>query len=1254
MLVQKLLSVSPDYPDAPREGIRRILEQVTGKPFASDEPIDTSLIQSIRMGTTVATNALLERKGARCALVVTRGFRDLLEIGNQARPDIFDLRIERPDLLYEAVVEVDERVRVITEAHTRIPEDDLLKQDVLEEKTATTGEKVLILQRPDPGKVKAGLESVFSRGISSICVALMHSYSFPEHEKTIAQIAQEIGFSNISLSSQLIPMVKVVPRGFTACADAYLTPCITEYLQQFVKGFDCNLLKNVSISFMQSDGGLASIDAFKGCRAVLSGPAGGVVGFSSTSQEEFGDKPFIGFDMGGTSTDVCRFHSSFEHIFENVTAGVTIQAPQLDINTVAAGGGSRLIFRSGMFFVGPESTGADPGPACYRRGGPLAVTDANLVLGRLIPEFFPKIFGPSYNESISIEASGALFKKLTDEINSDNGLNYSIEEVASGFIAVANEAMCRPIRALTQSRGFDASSHVLSCFGGAGAQHACAIARNLGIDTVFIHKYSGILSAFGLASAKEVREEMEPCAKVYESSDFSWFRERLEILASRAKEKLTKLCSQDGSLSFEKYLSLRYEGTSTNLMILVQSNSGKSVLQSFLDKHQREYGFSLNAPILVDDIRVRCILSTSRAENPRTSPPRKKSKASQELAPPRSTKCFFSESGWTVCPAFQLDSLERGSLINGPAIIVHDTTTILVEPGCTCTITNQGNVIIKVPSDSKLASQNLSVCNPITLSIFSHRFMSIAEQMGRCLQETSVSTNIKERLDFSCAIFDPDGGLVANAPHLPVHLGSMQEAVKFQVHHLGSDWGRSDVVLSNHPHAGGSHLPDITVMTKVCSSDSDQVLFYLASRGHHSDIGGISPGSMPPFSKSLSEEGCAIVSLKIVENGRFNETAISALLRNSGSRGISDNLSDLKAQVAANHKGKTLLEDLISEYGLETVHGYMKFIQQNAELSVRDLLKSTAKKMTSTELVASDYLDDGSEIRLRVSIDASEGSSVFDFTGTSNQVYGNWNSPKSVVFSAIIYCLRCMINYDIPLNQGCLDPVKVVIPESCLLSPSPDAAVVGGNVLTSQRITDVIFKAFETCAASQGCMNNLTFGDDTFGYYETIAGGTGAGPNWNGRNGVHSHMTNTRITDPEIFERRYPVMLRRFLLRPDSGGKGEYSGGDGVIREIEFLKKLSVSILSERRCFRPYGLHGGAPALPGKNLLIRKQDGIVLNLGGKNQYSADAGDRIVIMTPGGGGYGLSSSYRHQAQVSHRRASLDSGSINLFHGKQESA
>ncbi|XP_030612473.1 5-oxoprolinase isoform X2 [Archocentrus centrarchus] len=1205
-----------------------------------------------RGGTFTDVFARLPDGRERVLKLLSRDPQNYKDAPTEGIRRVLEEEVAVPDVLYEEVIEVDERV-VLRQDGCQLPRKD--PKGIV---TGSTGDSLEVWKELDLEQTEKDLRGVLSRGITSLAVLFLHSYTWSDHEKAVGSLARRLGFNQVSLSSEVMPMVRAVPRGYTVCADSYLTPKIRQYLKGFTSGFKGGL-EDVDVLFMQSDGGLTPMEQFCGSRAILSGPAGGVVGYAITSYSQMEKKPVIGFDMGGTSTDVSRYAGQYEHVFEATTAGVTLQAPQLDINTVAAGGGSRLFFRSGMFVVGPESAGAHPGPACYRKGGPLTVTDANLALGRLLPTFFPKIFGPKENEPLSLEETTKHFRQLTEEINSflssnqsqvgANGVSrqseMSVEEVAMGFIRVANEAMCRPIRALTQAKGHDTSQHVLACFGGAGGQHACAIARALGMKTVFIHKYSGVLSAYGLALADVVEEVQEPCSLRYEPRSFGELDQRVEQLSKRCRDTLSARGFTSGQITTEVFLHMRYEGTDCALMVTAagypnnaQSSRAGDFRSAFTKRYLKEFGFTIpDRPIMVDDIRVRgCgksgITSVHKAEV-----------GHREAKPVTITKCYF-EGGYLDTSVYLWEELPCGHSIQGPAIIIDKNSTILVEPCCEARLTEGGDVCMTVGSDPHCALG--TELNTVQLSIFSHRFMSIAEQMGRVLQRTSISTNIKERLDFSCAVFGPDGGLVSNAPHIPVHLGAMQETVQYQLRSLGNKLKEGDVILSNHPCAGGSHLPDLTVITPVFRKGVSVPVFFVASRGHHADIGGITPGSMPPYSTSLQQEGAVFTSFKLVTGGVFQEEAVTEALMApaqypgcSGTRNLHDNLSDLRAQVAANQRGSQLVGELIDCYGLAVVQAYMGYIQSNAELAVRDMLRDFARRRRqetgSLEVESEDFMDDGTPIRLRVQINEDEGSAVFDFTGTGTEVWGNCNAPRAITLSALIYCLRCMVGQDIPLNQGCLTPIEVIVPPGSILQPSQNAAVVGGNVLTSQRVVDVIFKAFEVCAASQGCMNNISFGSERIGYYETVAGGAGAGPGWTGRSGVHSHMTNTRITDPEILEKRYPVILEQFSLRPDSGGAGKYRGGDGVIRKLLFRNKVVLSVLTERRSTRPYGLRGGEDGAPGLNLLHRT-DGRVLNLGAKTSVSLEPGDMFCLYTPGGGGYGKEEEANNRAQTKRRR------------------
>ncbi len=1211
---EKLLSVDPaNYPDAPREGIRRIFERFLHTKISPSAPLATDCIEWIRMGTTVATNALLERKGAPTALIISKGFKDLLAIGDQTRPALFDLDIQKPEQLYQEVCEVDERVRLLREG------EDVAPMDLIVSKS---GEEFLVLQHPLPEQIRADLQQIHDKGIQSLAVVCMHAYSVHKHELLIGEIAATIGFKQISLSHKIMPRVKIVARGDTTLVDAYLSPHIYNYLESFRAGF-ADHLKNVPLLFMQSDGGLSVADHFKGANSILSGPAGGVVGCGLSTHSAMAKQPVIGFDMGGTSTDVSRYDGDYELCHETLIAGVRIQSPQMHIKTVAAGGGSRLFFRNEMLQVGPESAGAHPGPVCYRKAGHLSITDANLFLGRLQAEHFPKIFGPDKNLCLDREAVSKTFHALTSEINdhgAKNGLApKTVEKIALGFLEVGNETMIRPIREISVMRGYDIKEHVLSCFGGAGGQHACAIAAKLGINTIFIHRHGGILSALGISMAQIVVDLQETSSEFLSIKSLPRLRNTLQQLEERARLQFNSQCNNSIPIVVDHFLNLRFQGTDSSIMIPLTATNDPAL--EFKQQYRQEYGFLLShREIEVTDIRVR--ISGDEAPPDRQALPHVPT--SNSLS---SSRCYFHD-GWQDTPIYKLAQLPPRHPITGPAIILQDGSTVLVEPGCVAQRNKNGDITIHL--HHRESTQLATAMDPIQLSIFSNLFMSIGEQMGRTLQKTAISTNIKERLDFSCAVFDQHGDLVANAPHIPVHLGAMGEAIKKQIEIHGDRLMEGDVLLSNHPVAGGSHLPDLTVITPVWRDKA--VVFYVASRGHHADIGGISPGSMPPFSTSLLEEGATIRSLKILEHGIFQEEAILSAFSIfadpvhtppiAGARHIADNISDIKAQIAANQNGIVLLEELMDKYGLDVVQAYMGHIQNNARHAVQNMLKKLCQDRNAGQdliLHGEDFLDDGSAIRLRLSINARTGKTVFDFRGSAAQLPGNLNCPRAVVRSAILYCLRSLIGEDIPLNQGCLQPITLITDDNSLLNPDATAAVVGGNVLTSQRITDVILKAFSAAADSQGCTNNLSFGDSSFGYYETIGGGAGAGPSWHGQSGVHTHMTNTRITDPEVLERRYPVLLKEFSIRKDSGGEGKYHGGDGLIRQIVALAPLQVSILSERRIFSPNGIMGGKNGKRGRNSLIC--GGVSNEIGGKASTALAPGDAIRIETPGGGGYG---------------------------------
>lgn len=1187
-------------------------------------------------------SALLERKGERVALLITKGFADLLIIGNQARPNLFDLSVKKLDKLYEKVIEVDERVTIEGFAEDPEPEpiDITSDPDLVE---GLSGEVVRILKKPDYETVRKDLQGLWDEGFRSLALALMHSYAYSEHELKIAEIAREMGFK-IAVSSQLQPMIKLVPRAQSATADAYLSPITQDYLASFARGFqgefkdDKNLNK---LLLSQSDGGLVSFQKFTGLRAILSGPAGGVVGMAKTCWNKKDGTPVLGFDMGGTSTDVSRFDGSYDHCFESTTAEVTIQSPQLDINTVAAGGGSMLFWRNGLFAVGPDSAGSFPGPACYGKGGPLTITDANFFLGRILSDYFPN--------RLDAEVVKEKFLALTKEVNSEKHgrEQLSPEEVAMGFLSVANASMTRPIRTLSEGRGFETAAHNLACFGGAGGQHAVSVARDLGIKRVLIHRFSSILSAYGMALADVVVEVQEPESVVFGKDSLAKIAQRIDGLRQRALEGLISQGFGPNQVVHENFLNMRYKGSDTAMMISQPKNL-ESFADAFTARHQQEFGFTQRREILVDDIRIRSVGrgmdiqvtdAFEQLENNEEPP----ILGNEDAASTR--KVYFEKEGWVDSNVYQLGELPKDHRIRGPAMIIDATQTIVLDPASEATILAE-HVIIEL-LDTEKKKIGIESVDPIQLSVFGHRFMSVAEQMGQTLQKTSISTNIKERLDYSCAIFSADGGLTANAPHIPAHLGSMSYAVQYQAMKYPNkgDLKPGDVLLSNHPAAGGTHLPDLTVITPVFDDEENptQILFFVANRGHHADIGGIAAGSMPPNSTELWQEGAAIESFKLVKEGKFDEeglihhlvTVPSSYPGCSGTRTLKDNIADLKAGIASNNRGIQLINALVKEYTWPVVEYYMAAIQKNAEESVRELLRVFSVRFRGNPLQAVDYLDDGTELHLKITIDAKTGGAKFDFTGTGPEALNNLNSPPAVMYSGIIYCLRSLISSDIPLNQGCLTPIEVYCPPNTILTPSLKAATIGSNVETAQRIIDLIFKAFRAAAASQGTCNNLTFGyggtdsqgniTKGFGYYETIAGGAGAGADWPGQDGVHTGSTNTRMTDPETFEKRYPVVLREFSIRKESGGAGRNPGGHGCVRDIELRRPMQVSILSERRVVAPYGMAGGEAGKRGKNLWVKKDpvDGSTrtISMGGKATIMAGVGDRVIIQTPGGGGYG---------------------------------
>ncbi|KAL7421442.1 hypothetical protein Q5752_004328 [Cryptotrichosporon argae] len=1226
----KLLSVDPDnYADAPTEGVRRVLEWFTGEKIPRSQPIDTSRIDFLRMGTTVATNALLERKGERCALLITKGHADALEIAFQTRPHLFQFAVKKPDVLYSKVVEVDERVlpvwqELVEEGKTATEQGERLIK-------TSSGVVIRELQPVDIAQVRKDLESLYAEGYRSLAIVFAHSYLFPEHEQEVAHVARDMGFDNVSVSSSIEAKIGFIARGQSATADAYLTPEVKRYLNGFAKGFQNKLQGgDCRVSFMQSDGALADFTKFSGLRAILSGPAGGVVGFARTSYDPLEGSPVVGFDMGGTSTDVSRYHGEFEHVFETTTAGITIQVPQLDINTVAAGGGSILQYKNQIFCVGPESAGAHPGPACYRKGGPLTVTDANLFLGRLHVDSFPKIFGPSEDLPLDLDVVTDKFNALTREINAENGSSLTPAEVACGFINVADSSMARPIRALTEQRGFRASAHNLSCFGGAGGQHATAIAALLGMHHVIVHKYSSILSAYGMALADVAVDVSEPYVCEFSTAALAEIKGRFGGLQERALGQLVGQGVANDSVHYECYLSLQYQGSDTTLMIARPDDGNFAA--AFVREHKREFAFVLDAPIVTAAVRVRATAKSAVASGASDSPYMEELQQLTESStivpapkPFATNSTYFEELGkYADIPLYRLQDLSPGMTVAGPAIILDNTQTIVLHPQNTARIL-KSHVFIDVGLGPRKAIDLTSV-DPIQLSIFSHRFMGIAEQMCRALQKTAVSVAIKERLDFSCALFDANGELVANAPNVPAHLGSMQYAVMYQAERRKDQLRSGDLLVSNVPEAGGGHLPDITVIQPVFGDDGKTIVFWVAARGHHTDIGGLGGNSHHPDQTERFQEGVSFESTFIIRDGLFNEKEIVDTFMKAGdypgckaTKRLDHNLSDLKAQCSACALGTSQLHALFDEYGKDVVTFYMGAIRANAEACTRAALKPYAGR----SYAATDYFDDGTVVKLKIDIE-HDGSAVFDFTGTGPEVLSNFNAPPAITRSGILYCLRTMSGTEIPMNAGVLAPLKIVIPEGTVLSASKDAAVSQGNGEVAQRVADIIFTAFNVMSGSHGSMNGTHLMYKKYTWAETTCGGASAGPTWHGQSAVHTNMTNTRIGDLELLESRFPAILREFSIRRGTGGAGRFRGGDGIRRVYEALVPMEASHDGQRRVIAPHGSEGGLDGERGASYLYKQTSDAkyrIVKLKPAAQVSMRPGEQLIVHTAGAGGWG---------------------------------
>ncbi|MGA3310065.1 MAG: hydantoinase B/oxoprolinase family protein [Xanthobacteraceae bacterium] len=1231
LIAHKLLSENPEaYADAAVAGIRRLLELAPG------EPIAAARISAVKMGTTVATNALLERKGERTLLLITKGFGDALRIGYQARPKIFARHIIKPDMLYERVVEVDERVRA----------DGTIERAM------------------DLDAVRVELERARDDGIRAVAVVLMHAYRYSEHERRVAALAHELGFPQVSASHEVSPLIKLVGRGDTTVVDSYLSPILRRYVAQvageLIPSPQGGGEKMTRLMFMMSSGGLTAAELFRGKDAILSGPAAGVVGMAATGRAA-GFTRLIGFDMGGTSTDVSHFAGEYERTFETEVAGVRMRAPMMLIHTVAAGGGSILHFDGARFRVGPDSAGANPGPKCYRRGGPLAVTDANVMVGKLVPDFFPKIFGPQQKEPLDADAVREAFAALAKDIG---GGRFG-EQVADGFIKIAVENMANAIKKISVQRGYDVTPYALNCFGGAGGQHACLVADALGMTRVLIHPFSSLLSAYGmgLADIRSVRQQ------AIEEPFGDKARGTLWTVALRlARDTMAEVLGQGvaaNKIGVHVRAHIRYAGTDTPLIVdagtSYPSPTGKGRIGSgglslskmktaFERAHKAQFGFiDRKKSLVIEAVSVEAVGGGAIFKEKA-----RKIKRIKRAAPARRTR-FFSNGKWHRALVYTRDTLAPGHKVKGPAIIIEPHQTVVVEAGWQAELTAKNHLVLR--RIAKLARPRAigTHADPIMLEVFNNLFMSIAEQMGVALQNTAYSVNIKERLDFSCAIFDGDGSLVANAPHMPVHLGSMDRAVETIIRENKGKIRPGDVYAINAPYNGGTHLPDITVCTPVFetlnrhpevrakrASKGDgpgalaasfearavrghlrmtdrgggEILFWVASRGHHADIGGISPGSMSPNATTIEQEGVYIDNFKLAERGRFREKEVYALLTGGSypARNPLQNVNDLKAQIAANEKGVQELRKMVRHFTLPVVRAYMRHVQDNAAESVRRVIDRLHDSAFRVEM------DQGTTIKVRISVDKRRRAATVDFSGTSPQQPNNFNAPEPVTRAAVLYVFRVMVDDDIPMNAGCLRPIRIIIPKKSLLSPEFPAAVVAGNVETSQEVTNCLFGALGAMAAAQGTMNNLNFGNARYQYYETICSGSPAGPGFPGTDAVHTHMTNTRLTDPEILEFRYPVLLEDFHIRKGSGGRGKWNAGDGVIRTIRFLEKMECTILSGHRRVRPFGLAGGGDGQVGENW-VRRQDGRMEKLAGCDATIIDAGEAIIIQTPTAGGYG---------------------------------
>jgi 5-oxoprolinase (ATP-hydrolysing) len=1180
----KLLSENPEqYPDAAVEGMRRLLGLRPG------EAITPEQVAGVKMGTTVATNALLERKGEPTLLVITRGFRDALRIASQNRPRLFDRRIVLPEMLYERVIEADERV----------------------------GAEGNVVTPLDEAGLRADLQVAFDAGLRACAIVFMHGWCHTAHELAAGELAREIGYTQVSVSHQVSPLMKLVPRGDTTVVDAYLSPILHRYVQQVAAQ-----MPGVPLVFMQSSGGLTDARRFAGKDAILSGPAGGIVGMARTAQAA-GHARVIGFDMGGTSTDVSHFAGEFERVFETQVAGVRMRAPMMDIHTVAAGGGSILRFDGARLRVGPESAGAHPGPASYRRGGPLTVTDANLLLGRIQPDHFPATFGPRADQPLDRAVVVDQFNALAAQMRQATGQALSAEDTARGALQIAVAHMAHAIKRISVARGHDVTAYTLQCFGGAGGQHACAVADALGMTRVYAHPLAGVLSAYGMGLADRHAMREASIELPLDAAGLRTARDRAAALASSAQAELQAQGMAPERIVSSTWLQLRYQGTDTALALpLPPACDGETALDALREAFEALYRqrFAFLMPgrgLVIAAVVVEC----ASAGEPLPAIPPGADTATPGHPHPLAHVAMYvtgdlAAEGWREVPLFQREALPPGAIVDGPAILAERNATTVVEPGWQARIGQGGGLTLSRVRPRATTPAPGTQADPVLLEVFNHLFMNIAEQMGLRLQNTAASVNIKERLDFSCALFDGAGQLIANAPHMPVHLGSMSESIlTVMARNPGMQAG--DVVVLNDPYQGGTHLPDITVVTPVFLGDADTApQFYVASRGHHADVGGITPGSMPPFSRTIADEGVLIDNFLLVHQGRLREAEFLALLAGNPhpARNPAQNLADLRAQIAANEKGLQELKALVEHAGLATVQAYMRHVQDNAEASVRRAI--TALRDGHFTLP----LDNSAQIRVAVRVNTQARSATIDFTGTSAQLDNNFNAPRAITMAAVLYVFRTLVDDDIPLNAGCLRPLQVIVPEGCLLNPRPPAAVVAGNVETSQCVTNALYGALGLMAAGACTMNNFTFGNAAHQYYETISGGSGAGPGYNGTAVVQTHMTNSRLTDPEVLEHRFPVRLEAYAIRPGTGGAGQWHGGDGGERRVRFLQPMTASILSNGRLHGAFGVAGGQPGAVGENL-VERSDGRVEPLGHIGQVEVNIGDVFVVRTPGGGGYG---------------------------------